>query len=76
MNIKSFIKEFIPPIFWKVYKNNPSEYGFFGNYPNWEAAMKDAEGYDKEREHLTCAMSINAYSSQKLENLEPDHKEK
>jgi hypothetical protein len=27
-------------------------------------------------EHLTCAMSINAYSSQKLENLEPDHKEK
>jgi putative transposase len=28
------------------------------------------------REHLTCAMSINAYSSQKLENLEPDHKEK
>jgi len=30
----------------------------------------------KTREHLTCAMSINAYSSQKLENLEPDHKEK
>jgi Uma2 family endonuclease len=29
-----------------------------------------------KREHLTCAMSINAYSSQKLENLEPDHKEK
>jgi hypothetical protein len=29
-----------------------------------------------QREHLTCAMSINAYSSQKLENLEPDHKEK
>ena len=27
-------------------------------------------------EHLTYAMSINAYSSQKLENLEPDHKEK
>ena len=31
---------------------------------------------DLFREHLTCAMSINAYSSQKLENLEPDHKEK
>jgi len=30
----------------------------------------------QRREHLTCAMSINAYSSQKLENLEPDHKEK
>jgi hypothetical protein len=30
----------------------------------------------KDWEHLTCAMSINAYSSQKLENLEPDHKEK
>jgi hypothetical protein len=27
-------------------------------------------------EHLTCAMSINAYSRQKLENLELDHKEK
>ncbi len=28
------------------------------------------------REHLTYAMSINAYSSQKLENPELDHKEK
>ena len=27
-------------------------------------------------EHLTYAMSINAYSSQKLENPELDHKEK
>ena len=32
--------------------------------------------WEQYREHLTCAMSINAYSSQKLENLEPDHKEK
>jgi hypothetical protein len=29
-----------------------------------------------EREHLTCAMSINGYSCQKLENLQLDHKEK
>ena len=28
------------------------------------------------REHLTYAMSINAYSSQKLENPELDYKEK
>ncbi|GCL52669.1 transposase [Microcystis aeruginosa NIES-3804] len=28
------------------------------------------------REHLTYAMSINTYSSQKLENLQLDHKEK
>ncbi len=27
-------------------------------------------------EHLTYAMSINTYSSQKLENLQLDHKEK
>jgi hypothetical protein len=41
----------------------------------------ETKGYSDDvkrtcREHLTCAMSINAYSSQKLENLEPDHKEK
>lgn len=28
------------------------------------------------REHLTYAMSINAYSRQQLENLQLDHKEK
>jgi hypothetical protein len=28
------------------------------------------------REHLTYAMSINAYSRQKLEHLQLDHKEK
>jgi len=27
-------------------------------------------------EHLTYAMSINTYSSQKLENLQLEHKEK
>ncbi|AKV66070.1 transposase [Microcystis panniformis FACHB-1757] len=27
-------------------------------------------------EHLTYAMSINTYSSQQLENLQLDHKEK
>lgn len=25
-----------------------SEYGFFGNYPTWEAAQKDSTGYDTE----------------------------
>ncbi|GCA73142.1 hypothetical protein MiYa_04701 [Microcystis aeruginosa NIES-2519] len=30
----------------------------------------------ENREHLTYAMSINTYSSQKLENLQLDHKEK
>ncbi|WP_254053052.1 XisI protein [Microcystis sp. MC19] len=37
------------------------------------------EGISKEDivwEHLTYAMSINTYSSQKLENLQLDHKEK
>jgi hypothetical protein len=29
-----------------------------------------------DREHLTYAMSINAYSRQKLEHLQLDHKEK
>jgi restriction endonuclease Mrr len=45
----------------------------------FEALVREflvTEAERKEREHLTCAMSINAYSSQKLENLEPDHKEK
>ncbi len=41
-----------------------------------EDTAKSTEITESEREHLTCAMSINAYSSQKLENLEPDHKEK
>jgi putative methyltransferase (TIGR04325 family) len=24
----------------------PADYGFFGNYPSWEAAQRDASGYD------------------------------
>ncbi|MFN9674129.1 MAG: hypothetical protein ACK552_16805 [Microcystis sp.] len=46
---------------------------YFGD-PDEGKTLK--EEVKQRREHLTCAMSINAYSSQKLENLEPDHKEK
>ncbi len=47
--IKPIIKDFIPPIFFKAYQQiRCSHYGLFGNYPSWEAAMKDAVGYDSD----------------------------
>ena len=39
-------------------------------------ALRDRIRGEKAGEHLTYAMSINTYSSQKLENLQLDHKEK
>lgn len=39
-------------------------------------ALSKRGGNPGHREHLTYAMSINAYSRQKLENLQLDHKEK
>ncbi len=41
-----------------------------------EAQKNKKQKAEKEGEHLTYAMSINAYSRQQLENLQLDHKEK
>ncbi|AVQ71883.1 hypothetical protein B5D77_11735 [Microcystis sp. MC19] len=49
------------------------------DYPSREAYQQDvvkAVQVLMRWEHLTYAMSINTYSSQKLENLQLDHKEK
>jgi putative methyltransferase (TIGR04325 family) len=48
------LKDFIPPIFYKIknkiFKKNIEipEYGWFGNYPDWESAKNDSGGYDND----------------------------
>lgn len=50
MEIKSFIKLFIPPIIFKFYNlcYRKSKYGWFGNYKSWSEAKVDCSGYDSE----------------------------
>ncbi|BFM39486.1 TIGR04325 family methyltransferase [Synechocystis sp. LKSZ1] len=40
----------MPPFIWKALKklNSPEEYGFFGNYSSWQAALKDSDGYSSD----------------------------
>ncbi len=45
-----------------------------GNWKISRTCRDDAQS--RQREHLTYAMSINAYVRQKLEHLQLDHKEK
>lgn len=41
------LREFIPPIIVKSASSlRPQKYGWFGNYPKWEDAIRDASGYD------------------------------
>ncbi len=43
--MKAFLKRFVPPILLDAFRNK-AEYGFLGDYPSWEAAVKDSRGYD------------------------------
>ncbi|WP_353674506.1 methyltransferase, TIGR04325 family [Synechocystis sp. LKSZ1] len=47
---KFLAKELMPPFIWKALKklNSPEEYGFFGNYSSWQAALKDSDGYSSD----------------------------
>lgn len=47
--VKNLIKEILPPALLRMVIRNPlRRYGWFGDYPNWQAAQKDATGYDSE----------------------------
>lgn len=49
MEIKSFIKDLIPPlILQEAKKLKLKKYGWKGNYQSWEEASKMSEGYDKQ----------------------------
>lgn len=54
--ITSFVKSFIPPVFLKVLKRK-NDWGWFGPYPSWEAAERDAIGYDAE--HILAKMQAS-----------------
>lgn len=43
--IKQIVKELTPPIILRLFKK-PTEYGFFGDYTDWERAAADSSGYD------------------------------
>jgi len=45
--IKSTIKEILPPALLRMLIRSPlRRYGWFGNYPSWQAAQMEATGYD------------------------------
>jgi putative methyltransferase (TIGR04325 family) len=48
--IKKVLRDFIPPILLSAYRSSKTEhlYGFFGNYPSWEAARNETDGYDSD----------------------------
>ncbi|HLE86393.1 MAG TPA: methyltransferase, TIGR04325 family [Candidatus Brocadiaceae bacterium] len=46
--IKEIMRDFIPPLFLKMYLNITTKYGFFANYSNWEEAKKASTGYDSD----------------------------
>lgn len=50
---REMLKKIIPPIFIDAYRHfrygrPESFYGYFGNYPTWQAALKDSSGYDSD----------------------------
>ena len=46
---RALVKDLVPPALLKTYRRLvPFPYGWFGNYPNWEAARSDATGYDAD----------------------------
>lgn len=44
-NIKRILKSLLPPVVTDFLKKSP-RYGFFGNYPSWQAAQNACTGYD------------------------------
>jgi putative methyltransferase (TIGR04325 family) len=46
--VKLLAKELIPPLIWKTLKklNSSNQYGFFGDYASWDAALENSDGYD------------------------------
>ncbi|WP_212717964.1 methyltransferase, TIGR04325 family [Synechocystis sp. PCC 7338] len=46
--VKLLAKELMPPLIWKALKklNSSEQYGFFGDYASWDAALENSDGYD------------------------------
>jgi putative methyltransferase (TIGR04325 family) len=44
--LKSLVKEIVPPIFLKSYQRQSTQYGFFGDYKSWQEAHNASTGYD------------------------------
>lgn len=44
--IRKLIRECFPPIFLRAYRCAVRRSGFYGNYPTWDDARKEASGYD------------------------------
>ncbi len=43
--MREVLKKFIPPILFDLLRPT-RKYGFFGNYPSWQEALRDSGGYD------------------------------
>lgn len=46
--IKNIMKDFLPPVLFKMYQNRNAKYGFSGNYTNWKEAEAASIGYDSD----------------------------
>lgn len=46
--LKQIFRDFIPPIFFRIYQRSVKKSGFFGNYQSWEEAKKLSSGYDSD----------------------------
>lgn len=47
-DLKRLIRDCIPPIAMPFVRRVYTGHGYFGNYPNWEAARRASSGYDAE----------------------------
>jgi putative methyltransferase (TIGR04325 family) len=47
--MKSLVKDILPPAIYRHLKRlKPKHYGWLGNYPDWQSAVADSDGYDKQ----------------------------
>jgi putative methyltransferase (TIGR04325 family) len=46
--IKEALRAITPPFLVNLYRKSTQRYGWFGNYPTWQDALKDATGYNSE----------------------------
>jgi putative methyltransferase (TIGR04325 family) len=44
--INNLLQKWVPSVFLTTYQKYWKKSGWFGNYPSWEAAEKDCDGYD------------------------------
>jgi putative methyltransferase (TIGR04325 family) len=52
------IRKFVPPIVKEIYKKKLSQYGWFGDYPSWDAAAQASGGYDSKKILLKVKESL------------------